>query len=261
MPYYFMYNLTTLSHNYSTNKLINKLKNNCISSIHRFTIYYTSMIIFFFYKINKFTHTFYFVSVLFYYKIFKMLPILSDVTLLMIPVHLQQGNVPFHASIHLEQTWTYNFVYRQAILPLALIKCYHKDQLLLCDIYLQVFVSTSCQCHIMVFSGSSKCNLCATRIKPSNSLNAAAVGVRTIFAPSNRRASTFSRDIFIGITTIQLYPLTEAAMANPIPNKISENTIGIIFNINTYKSHTQCPLIEVFDSTSPKVYCQWHAIC
>lgn len=84
-------------------------------------------------KITNIVYTF--INVLLYYKKIKMLQILSALILLvndtkcvknkepyalinfflLFAVHFQLGYVLFRASIHLEQTWTYNFVYRQAI--------------------------------------------------------------------------------------------------------------------------------------------------
>ena len=51
----------------------------------------------------------------------------------------------------------------------------------------------------------------------SGSVEAASVGVRTIFAPKALIVNSFSMLIFSGIQIINLYPLTEAARASPIP--------------------------------------------
>lgn len=55
--------------------------------------------------------------------------------------------------------------------------------------------------------GISFCILCETAIKPSGESKEAAVGVRIISAPRQRNVSTFSLDIFSGITMIQRYPI------------------------------------------------------
>lgn len=67
--------------------------------------------------------------------------------------------------------------------------------------------------------GISLLSFCETIISPSGESKAAAVGVRTISAPRARSTLTFSFDIFSGITMMQRYPFTAAAIAKPKPNK------------------------------------------
>ncbi len=62
----------------------------------------------------------------------------------------------------------------------------------------------------------------ATEMWLSGESKRAEVGVRTISAPSARRTSTFSFDIFSGMTMMALYPFTAAARAIPMPSMKNE---------------------------------------
>lgn len=55
-------------------------------------------------------------------------------------------------------------------------------------------------------------------ISPSGESKEAEVGVRTISAPRARITFTFSSDIFSGMTMMQRYPFTAAAIAKPRPD-------------------------------------------
>jgi hypothetical protein len=73
--------------------------------------------------------------------------------------------------------------------------------------------------------GTSLLSRCATMISPSGESKEAEVGVRTISAPRARNTSTFSFDIFSGITMMQRYPFTAATIAKPRP-KTTATLVG-----------------------------------